>query len=213
MQRSRFTAAQDTALAVPPANRSARELQVPDFTSFRVAWQSAMLSVMRIMIALLFMEHGLAKVFDFPHQPNHVPFVLSGLNPGTQGLIELVGGFLLLLGLFTRPVAFVLAGDMAVAYFMAHAPRSFFPLLNGGELAIVYCFVFLYFCLAGAGEWSLDRLRSPATERATGFPSWPEVARAEPWMVARVQSRAAREGAPSPGRAPATAVEDSRLSR
>jgi len=75
-----------------------------------------------------------------------------------------VGGLLLALGLFTRPVAFVLAGNMAVAYFMAHAPRGFFPLLNGGELAIVYCFVFLYLWLAGGGEWSLDRLRaSPST--------------------------------------------------
>jgi putative oxidoreductase len=85
------------------------------------------------------------------------------LSPGVQGLLELVGGLLLALGLFTRWVAFVLAGDMAVAYFMVHAPRGFFPLLNGGELAIVYCFVFLYFCVADGGEWSLDRLREPAS--------------------------------------------------
>ena len=172
-----------------------------------------MLSLMRIMIGLLFMEHGLAKVFDFPHQQNHVPFVLSGLNPGAQGLIELVGGFLLLLGLFTRPVAFVLAGDMAVAYFMAHAPRGFFPLLNGGELAIVYCFVFLYFWLAGAGEWSLDRLLAPATERAGVSPSWREVAPAEPWMVARVQGRAARENVRLVEPAPAAAGADNRPAR
>jgi len=75
----------------------------------------------------------------------------------------LVGGLLLALGLLTRSVAFVLAGNMAVAYFMVHAPRGFFPLLNGGELAIVYCFIFLYFWLAGGGEWSLDRLRAPAS--------------------------------------------------
>jgi len=73
---------------------------------------------------------------------------------------------LLALGLFTRTVAFVLAGDMAVAYFMAHAPRGFFPLLNGGELAIVYCFLFLYFWVAGGGEWSFDRLRAPASASA-----------------------------------------------
>jgi putative oxidoreductase len=85
------------------------------------------------------------------------------LNPGLQGILELVGGLLLALGLFTRTVAFILAGNMAVAYFMAHAPRGFFPLLNGGELAIVYCFVFLYFWLAGGGEWSFDRLRAPAS--------------------------------------------------
>ena len=87
------------------------------------------------------------------------------LNPGLQGLLELVGGLLLALGLFTRTVAFILAGDMAVAYFMAHAPRGFFPLLNG-ESAIVYCFVFLYLWVAGGGEWSLDRLRAPAPASA-----------------------------------------------
>ena len=120
-----------------------------------------MLSILRIMVGLLYMEHGLAKVWDFPHQPNHAPYALFTLNPGLQGLLELVGGLLLALGLFTRCVAFVLAGNMAVAYFMAHAPRGFFPLLNGGELAIVYCFVFLYLWVAGGGEWSLDRLRVP----------------------------------------------------
>src|SRR5258708_15294099 len=110
---------------------------------FRIAWQSSMLSVMRMMIGLLFMEHGLAKVFDFPHQPNHVPFVLSGLNPGAQGLIELVGGALLFLGLFTRPVAFILAGDMAVAHFFAPPPPSAFsPLHRGGAGAVSFLFVF-----------------------------------------------------------------------
>jgi putative oxidoreductase len=80
--------------------------------------------------------------------------------PGINGMIELVGGILIVLGLFTRPVAFILAGDMAVAYFIGHAPRGFFPLLNGGELAIVYCFVFLYLAVAGGGVWSLDHLRT-----------------------------------------------------
>jgi putative oxidoreductase len=102
----------------------------------------------------------------FPLQPNHTPYALFSLNPGFQGLLELLGGLLLALGLFTRTVAFILAGDMAVAYFMAHAPRGFFPLLNGGELAIVYCFVFLYLWVAGGGEWSLDRLRAPASASA-----------------------------------------------
>jgi putative oxidoreductase len=125
-----------------------------------------MLSILRIMVGLLYMEHGLAKVWDFPHQPNHAPYALFTLVPGLQGLLELVGGLLLALGLFTRPVAFVLAGNMAVAYFMAHAPRGFFPLLNGGELAIVYCFVFLYFWVAGGGEWGLDWLRAPASASA-----------------------------------------------
>jgi putative oxidoreductase len=80
--------------------------------------------------------------------------------PGINGIIELIGGVLIVLGLFTRPVAFILAGDMAVAYFLAHAPRGFFPLLNAGELAIVYCFVFLYLAVAGGGVWSLDHLRT-----------------------------------------------------
>ena len=125
-----------------------------------------MLSILRIVVGLLYMEHGLAKVLGFPHQPNHAPYALFTLNPGFQGLLELVGGLLLALGLFTRTVAFILAGNMAVAYFMAHAPRGFFPLLNGGELAIVYCFLFLYFWVAGGGEWSLDRLRAPAPASA-----------------------------------------------
>jgi putative oxidoreductase len=122
-----------------------------------------MLSILRIMVGLLYMEHGLAKIVGFPLQPNHKTYALFTLIPGLQGLLELVGGLLLALGLYTRIVAFILAGNMAVAYFMAHAPRGFFPLLNGGELAIVYCFVFLYIWLAGGGEWSLDRLRAPAS--------------------------------------------------
>ena len=119
------------------------------------------MSISRIMLGLLFLEHGTAKVLDFPHLPNHQPWAMSSINPGVQGLIELIGGLLFALGLFTRPVAFILAGDVAVAYFMAHAPRGFFPLLNGSELAIVYCFAFLYFWLAG-GEWSFDRLLRPS---------------------------------------------------
>jgi putative oxidoreductase len=137
-----------------------------DFVTLRLAWEPRMLSILRIVVGVLYMEHGLAKIFDFPHQPNHVPYAPFTLNPGLQGLLELVGGLLLALGLFTRTVAFVLAGNMAVAYFMVHAPRGFFPLLNGGELAIVYCFVFLYFWVAGGGEWSLDRLRAPASASA-----------------------------------------------
>src|SRR5690242_14280226 len=97
------------------------------------------------MIGLLVVEHGSAKGLAFPRQATHKVFDLLTLYPGAHGLIELIGGFLFALGLFTRPVAFILAADVAVAYFMAHAPRGFFPLLNGGELAIVYCFAFLYF--------------------------------------------------------------------
>jgi putative oxidoreductase len=134
-----------------------------DLVTLRLTWEPRMLSILRIIVGLLYMEHGLAKVLGFPLQPNHAPYAVFTLNPGLQGLLELVGGLLLALGLFTRPIAFILAGNMAVAYFMAHAPRGLFPLLNGGELAIVYCFVFLYFWVAGGGEWSLDRLRAPAS--------------------------------------------------
>jgi putative oxidoreductase len=139
---------------------------MPGVANLRLTWEPRMLSILRIIVGLLYMEHGLAKVLGFPLQPNHAPYALFTLNPGLQGLLELVGGLLLALGLFTRCVAFVLAGNMAVAYFMVHAPRSFFPLLNGGELAIVYCFVFLYFWVAGGGEWGLDRLRAPASASA-----------------------------------------------
>ncbi len=122
--------------------------------SLTTVWAPRMLSVLRIMAALLFMEHGTQKLLGFPPSENPGPalFSLSGI----AGLLELVGGFLLALGLFTRPVAFILSGEMAVAYFMAHAPRSFFPILNGGDAAILYCFVFLYLAFAGGGPWSLD---------------------------------------------------------
>ena len=129
---------------------------MPDFVTLRLTWEPRLLSILRIVVGLLYMEHGLAKVLGFPLQPNHVPYALSTLNPGLQGLVELVGGLLLALGLFTRTVAFILAGDMAVAYFMAHAPKNFFPMLNGGDGAILYCFVFLYLVFAGGGRWSID---------------------------------------------------------
>src|SRR5690349_4868830 len=139
---------------------------MPGFSALRLNSQPYMLSILRIVVGLLYMEHGLAKILDFPHQPTHAPYALFTLNPGLQGLLELVGGLLLALGWFTRTVAFVLAGNMAVAYFMVHGPRGFFPLLNGGELAIVYCFVFLYLWVAGGGEWRLDRLRAPVSASA-----------------------------------------------
>jgi putative oxidoreductase len=117
-------------------------------------WAPQMLGILRIVTALIFMEHGTQKLLGFPPPTNAAPALVSLL--GVQGIIELVGGLLLALGLFTRPVAFILSGDMAVAYFMAHAPKSFFPVLNGGDAAILYCFVFLYLFVAGPGPWSLD---------------------------------------------------------
>ncbi len=125
--------------------------------NFLRPYESQLLGVLRIMSGLLLLQHGTTKFLNFPAGPmnNASPFSMGG----AAGVIELIGAPLLILGLFTRPVAFLLSGMTAVAYFYAHAPRSFFPLLNGGELAALYCFVFLYLAAAGSGAWSLDRLR------------------------------------------------------
>ena len=120
-------------------------------------WASRVLSVLRIIAALLFMEHGTQKLLGFPPSPNPGPALLSIF--GIAGVLELIGGALLAAGLFTRPVALILSGEMAFAYWMVHAPRSFFPVLNGGEPAILYCFVFLYLAFAGGGPWSMDAVR------------------------------------------------------
>lgn len=125
-------------------------------------WSQRMLSVLRIVSGLLLLEYGTAKLFGFPAVE-----MFAGLDPlslyGIAGIIEFVGGALLAAGLLTRPVAFVLSGEMAAAYFIEHARLSFFPVLNRGELAVLLCFVFLYFVFAGGGIWSLDRLlRTPA---------------------------------------------------
>jgi putative oxidoreductase len=120
-------------------------------------WVPRVLSVLRIVVGLLFLEHGTQKLFGFPPSANPGPPLLSLM--GIQGLIEIVGGGLIALGLFTRPVAFIICGDMAVAYFMAHFPTSFFPITNRGDAAILYCFVFLYLAVAGGGPWSLDASR------------------------------------------------------
>ncbi|TBW37035.1 DoxX family protein [Siculibacillus lacustris] len=116
------------------------------------------LAALRIVTALVFLAHGTAKFFAFPHVAMFDGMPVFSLY-GLAGVLELAGGLLLLVGLFTRPTAFVLAGFMAVAYFMAHAPKSFFPIINGGDSAIQFCFVFLYLVFAGAGAWSLDAKR------------------------------------------------------
>ena len=122
---------------------------------FCAKWHAQFLSVLRIVTGLLFLEHGTAKYLGFPHLEK-VPDPVS--MSGISGMLELVGGALIVLGLFTRPVAFLLSGNMAVAYFYAHAPRGFFPMLNMGEGAILYCFVFLYIFFAGPGPWSVDAM-------------------------------------------------------
>jgi len=119
--------------------------------------QPATLALLRVVAGLCFLEHGTAKLFGFPPDPRYLHTHLSALMV-LAGVLEAVGGALIVLGWFTRPVAFLLSGDMAVAYFMAHAPRSAFPAINGGDAAILYCFVFLYLAVAGGGLFSVDRL-------------------------------------------------------
>jgi putative oxidoreductase len=136
-----------------------------DTTKLAAEWEPRVLSIVRIIVGLLFMEHGLGKLVGFPPGP-----------PGAQAafhllwfaaIIESVGGFLIAVGLFTRVAAFITSGEMAIAYFMAHAPRGFYPAVNGGDAAILYCLIFFYFFVAGGGAWSLDRLRS--SEAARGY--------------------------------------------
>jgi putative oxidoreductase len=138
-----------------------------DLIKLQSEWEPRVLSILRIMVGLLFMEHGLAKLFGFPTAALH-PAMFQLL--WFAGVIEAGGGLLLALGLFTSPVAFIMSGEMAVAYFYSHAARNFFPLINGGDAAILYCFIFFYIFVAGGGAWSMDRLRSPRAyaRHATG---------------------------------------------
>ena len=131
--------------------------------AFLTKWTPRILSVLRIVAGFLFMQHGMQKWLAFPVAPAR-PTELWTLS-GAAGVLELGGGFLLLLGLFTRPVAFVLSGLMAFAYFISHAPAGFWPIVNRGELAALYCFVFLYIAAAGGGPWSADRWLRKSNEQ------------------------------------------------
>lgn len=121
------------------------------------AYRPQALAVLRIVTALLFIEHGTVKLFGFP-----APMGSGSLPPLMifAALLEVVGGILVLIGLFTRPVAFLLSGEMAFAYFMGHFPKGFYPVLNGGDGAILFCFVFLYLVFAGAGAWAVDKSKA-----------------------------------------------------
>ena len=123
---------------------------------FLKTYTAQLLSVLRIMSGLLVLQHGTTKYLNIPVGPmnNASPMTMGG----AAGVIELIGGVLLVIGLFTRPAAFILSGMTAVAYFYGHAHRGFFPILNAGELAALYCFVFLYLAAAGGGPWSVDRM-------------------------------------------------------
>jgi putative oxidoreductase len=122
-------------------------------------WAPRLLGLLRIVTGFLFLQHGTAKLLHVPHVA-----MFDGLQTGSlvwyAGMLEIIGGPLILIGLCTRPVAFVLSGMMAVAYFKAHFPNAPLPILNGGELAVVWCFTFLYFAAAGGGAWSVDALRA-----------------------------------------------------
>ena len=126
-------------------------------------WQPQVLAILRIVTGLLFLEHATQKFFAFP-----VPFPMPGPLPTmlvAAGVIELVAGLLITIGLFTRLAAFIASGQMAIAYFIGHFPKSVWPVVNMGEAAILFCFIFLYLAAAGPGAWSVDRARSGATRR------------------------------------------------
>jgi putative oxidoreductase len=129
-----------------------------NLSTIRAPRAVSILSVLRIFTGLDLLQHGTGKILGFPVVQSFANVQIGSLA-GLGGLIELIGGILFTIGLFTRPVAFILSGFTAAAYFMAHASKGFYPVLNGGELAALFCFVFLYFVFAGAGPWSLDAIR------------------------------------------------------
>ncbi|MBX9645640.1 MAG: DoxX family protein [Xanthobacteraceae bacterium] len=130
-------------------------------TEALAAWTPRALSLLRIITGLLIIQHGMGKLLGFPALPAYANVQPLSLI-GAAGFIELIGGALLILGLWTRPAAFIVAGEMAFAYFIGHFPKGFLPLINGGTLAILYCFTCLYLSTAGAGPWSIDAKNNQA---------------------------------------------------
>ena len=117
-----------------------------------------MLSILRIVVGAVFISFGTMKLFNVPPLPTGMPPIPLMSQMGLAGTLEVFGGFLILIGLFTRPLSFVLAGEMAIAYFQGHYPRSFWPSVNMGTPAILFCFIYLYFVFAGGGPWSVDAM-------------------------------------------------------
>ena len=153
----------------------------------RERWTSLVLSILRVVAALILMQHGSQKLFHYPPSgaPGPVAPLVMMSQTGLAGILEFFGGMLLLLGLFTRPVAFILSGEMAVAYFQAHFPRGFWPILNRGEVVVLFCFVFLYLAVAGRLDRTEGRpcveplsfgCRAPLTSRRSGGARWRHVA-------------------------------------
>ncbi len=142
------------------------------FEPSRTPWTGRMLSVFRIVMGLLFFEIGTMKFLGFPPMPSGPMNIPLFSELGAAGFLETFGGLAIILGLATRPVAFILAGEMAVAYFQVHAPKAWFPLLNGGQDAVIFCFTYLYLVFAGGGSWSIDALiaRSLRKEPEEGEP-------------------------------------------
>lgn len=138
-------------------------------SAFFSAWQPRALALLRVVTAYLFLQHGTAKLLGWPAVEMFSGGVPLMSLSGIAGLLEIVGGAFLLIGFLARPVAFILSGEMAFAYFIGHASQgsAAVPMLNGGELAVLYCFVFLYFAVAGAGAWSVDAMRSAGRPAAS----------------------------------------------
>jgi putative oxidoreductase len=128
------------------------------FEPSRSPWRGRMLSVLRIVCGAVFISFGTMKLFNYPPLPQGMPPISLMSQMGLAGTLEVVGGLLILIGLLTRPVSFVLAGEMAVAYFQGHFPQSFWPSVNMGSPAILFCFIYLYLAFAGAGPWSVDAM-------------------------------------------------------